>query len=433
MKSSSSRSRSPRSSRSGSSWASSRTRPSPVAGWRGPALAETIGRLLAREGGHRDASAELTALYEPAGLAAGAVLLVGLGPRARFDAGAAFSAGVAAAEAAGGQGSRERSPSSLPDAEDPAAMASAMVEGAGRRHPQPGPAQDRAQSSPVRHARPGRAAGAGPKPPSRSRPALRRGEIVGAGGQPGARPGQHASGREVADQAGRPHPTRRRRTPGSSVDVWDAERIEHERFGGLLGVAAGSRRAAALRRPRLPAGRRVAHAGPGRQGGDVRLGRPQPQAERLDGGHEDRHDRRGRRRRGDAGRRPARACRSIVTGYLALTENMTGGRAMKLGDVLTIRNGKTVEVLNTDAEGRLILADALSFAVEKKPDRAPRPGDADRRLHGRAGDQGRRASSATTTRSARISSPPAGRPANAPGGCRSTTITRRRSRARSPT
>jgi leucyl aminopeptidase len=55
-----------------------------------------------------------------------------------------------------------------------------------------------------------------------------------------------------------------------------------------------------------------------------------------------------------------------VVGYLALTENMTGGRAMKLGDVLTIRNGKTVEVLNTDAEGRLILADALSYATEQK-------------------------------------------------------------------
>jgi len=40
---------------------------------------------------------------------------------------------------------------------------------------------------------------------------------------------------------------------------------------------------------------------------------------------------------------------------------------MKLGDVLTIRNGKTVEVLNTDAEGRLILADVLSLAVEEKP------------------------------------------------------------------
>ncbi len=48
---------------------------------------------------------------------------------------------------------------------------------------------------------------------------------------------------------------------------------------------------------------------------------------------------------------------------------MTGGKAMKLGDVLTMRNGKTVEVMNTDAEGRLILADALSYAVEHKPHR----------------------------------------------------------------
>ena len=58
-----------------------------------------------------------------------------------------------------------------------------------------------------------------------------------------------------------------------------------------------------------------------------------------------------------------------VDGYLALSENMTGGRAMKLGDVLRIRNGKTVEVLNTDAEGRLLLADALSYAVEQEPER----------------------------------------------------------------
>ena len=52
-----------------------------------------------------------------------------------------------------------------------------------------------------------------------------------------------------------------------------------------------------------------------------------------------------------------------------MTENMTGGKAMKLGDVLTMRNGKTVEIMNTDAEGRLILADALSYAVEHQPHR----------------------------------------------------------------
>tara|TARA_B100000686_G_scaffold333299_1_gene399078 strand:- start:462 stop:1841 length:1380 start_codon:yes stop_codon:yes gene_type:complete len=57
-----------------------------------------------------------------------------------------------------------------------------------------------------------------------------------------------------------------------------------------------------------------------------------------------------------------------VRGYLPMTDNMLGGDATRPGDVLTIRNGKTIEVLNTDAEGRLILADALSLASEAKPD-----------------------------------------------------------------
>ena len=56
-----------------------------------------------------------------------------------------------------------------------------------------------------------------------------------------------------------------------------------------------------------------------------------------------------------------------VTGYVPLVENMPSGTAIRPGDVLRIRNGKTVEVLNTDAEGRLILADALSLASEDKP------------------------------------------------------------------
>jgi leucyl aminopeptidase len=47
---------------------------------------------------------------------------------------------------------------------------------------------------------------------------------------------------------------------------------------------------------------------------------------------------------------------------------MTGEKALRPGDILKIRNGMTVEVLNTDAEGRLILADALSWAAEKNPD-----------------------------------------------------------------
>lgn len=57
-----------------------------------------------------------------------------------------------------------------------------------------------------------------------------------------------------------------------------------------------------------------------------------------------------------------------VTAYIPLTDNMINGDALRPGDVFTARNGKTVEVLNTDAEGRLVLADALSVAAEKKPD-----------------------------------------------------------------
>src|SRR6478736_4183258 len=57
-------------------------------------------------------------------------------------------------------------------------------------------------------------------------------------------------------------------------------------------------------------------------------------------------------------------CQTEVTGYLMCTDNMPSGSALKLGDVLRMRNGKTVEVLNTDAEGRLVMADALALAVE---------------------------------------------------------------------
>jgi leucyl aminopeptidase len=52
-----------------------------------------------------------------------------------------------------------------------------------------------------------------------------------------------------------------------------------------------------------------------------------------------------------------------ATGYVGATENMPGGTAMRPGDVLTAMNGETIEVLNTDAEGRLVLADVLSLAV----------------------------------------------------------------------
>ena len=58
-----------------------------------------------------------------------------------------------------------------------------------------------------------------------------------------------------------------------------------------------------------------------------------------------------------------------VVGLIAATENMPSGKALKPGDIVTAMNGKTIEVFNTDAEGRLILADALSYANSQlKPD-----------------------------------------------------------------
>lgn len=57
-----------------------------------------------------------------------------------------------------------------------------------------------------------------------------------------------------------------------------------------------------------------------------------------------------------------------VTGWLALAENMPSGSATRPGDVLRMYSGKTVEVLNTDAEGRLVLADALWAASAEQPD-----------------------------------------------------------------
>ncbi|MBW8805149.1 MAG: leucyl aminopeptidase [Catenulisporales bacterium] len=57
-----------------------------------------------------------------------------------------------------------------------------------------------------------------------------------------------------------------------------------------------------------------------------------------------------------------------ITAYMSLAENMPGGSAVKVSDVITIYGGKTVEIMNTDAEGRVVMADALARASEDQPD-----------------------------------------------------------------
>ena len=58
-----------------------------------------------------------------------------------------------------------------------------------------------------------------------------------------------------------------------------------------------------------------------------------------------------------------------ITGVIASTENLPSGSAYKPGDIITMMSGKTVEIVNTDAEGRMILGDALHYAsrAEARP------------------------------------------------------------------
>lgn len=334
------------------------------AGLEGSAIAETIARLR-QEKDVTGTPAELTVFHQPGGLAASGLLLVGLGPRARFDAGVAFTAAVAASKRLAAR-ARAEVAIAVPPCDDPVSVVQAFIEGAlvGMR----GPALHKTE--PNRHAFGGLLIVV---PPHSNRPAgvlqqsLRRGEVVGqavnlARDLVNTPPAEKSPTRLaerirlVAEDA------------GLAVEVWDAARIEHERFGGLMGVAAGSEeppRFVILRHQKGGEAPTLALVGKGVtfDSGGLSL-KPSASMEDM------KSDMTGAAVVAAAMQAVARLDLPVnLVGYLALTENMTGGRAMKLGDVLTHRNGKTVEVLNTDAEGRLILADALSYAVEQNPAR----------------------------------------------------------------
>ena len=156
------------------------------------------------------------------------------------------------------------------------------------------------------------------------------------------------------------------RAAGLSCKVWDVAALEKEKCGALLAVAMGSRRPGCLIR--------LAHAG--KRGwkplvvvgkavmfdsGGISL-KPGKNMEWM------KYDKSGGMTALAAVLLAARLelPRSVIA-YIPAVENMPGGGATRPGDIVTARNGKTIEILNTDAEGRLILADALSFAAEEKP------------------------------------------------------------------
>jgi len=330
--------------------------------------AEAIRARLVGEKEIKGSVGELTALHAPEGFAAPSLLLVGLGPRDKFDARAAFTAGAALGKRLAGAPKESVAVGLAAILEaGRAETVSALVEGivAGTQGP------GLRKSEPNRHPF-GRLelvvpADAADEALEAARAGAARGGIVGEAVNLARRfantpPAEKAPAAfsEMVRQSASEH--------GINVEVWGEDRIRGERFGGLLGVAAGSDNPPAfvvmeyLNGGDAPA---LALVGKGVtfDSGGLSL-KPSASMEDM------KSDMTGAAVVVAAMVAAARLKLPVnVKGYLAITENMTGGRAMKLGDVLTMRNGKTVEVLNTDAEGRLILADALSHAAEAAPAR----------------------------------------------------------------
>jgi len=330
--------------------------------------ADAIRARLTEEKEIKGALGELTPLHAPEGFAARSLLLVGLGPKDKFDARAAFTAGAALGKrlAGGPKESVAVGLAAIVEAGRPESV-SALVEGivVGTQSPA------LRKSEPNRHVF-GRLdivapANATDEELASLQAGVVRGEIVGEAVNLARRfantppvEKQPPAFAEMVRQSASEH--------GITAEVWDEERIRGERFGGLLAVAAGSDNPPAfvvLEYANGGNGPTLALVGKGVtfDSGGLSI-KPSASMEDM------KSDMTGAAVVVASMIAAARLKLPVnVKGYLAITENMTGGRAMKLGDVLTMRNGKTVEVLNTDAEGRLILADALSFAAEAAPAR----------------------------------------------------------------
>src|SRR5262245_8014140 len=154
---------------------------------------------------------------------------------------------------------------------------------------------------------------------------------------------------------------------GLTIEVWDERRIVREGLAGLAAVARGSEEPPRFIRARYrPRGakRRVALVGKGItfDSGGLSL-KPAASMETQ------KSDMAGAAAVLSAAAAAATLALPIeVTAFVSATENLPSGRAQKPGDIIRYANGKSVEVVNTDAEGRLILADLLILASREKPD-----------------------------------------------------------------
>lgn len=201
------------------------------------------------------------------------------------------------------------------------------------------------------------------------RTGARRGDIIGSANCLARRlqdsPANHMRPRDMVKEARKIA----RDSPAISIEVHSEKAMQQMKMGSLLSVSRGSSEPAYLihlvYKPEKKSGRKICLVGKGLtfDSGGISI---KPSA-RMD---EMKYDMSG----GAAVLGTMAALAELkpdveVHGLVPTSENMPDGKATKPGDVVTACNGKTIEVLNTDAEGRLILADALAYAEKKvKPD-----------------------------------------------------------------
>jgi len=300
---------------------------------------------------------ELLSVVAPAGVKARLLLLVGLGAAGQTDAGAAYRAASAAALALA---SKERKTVAFAlDPDWPAEFVESAVAGviAGSQ------GQDLYRAEKKRFPFT-TLLWAGSKVPA----ALATGQILGDSinltrrlvNEPPDQMYPESFAVRAAEVA---------RQCGLKIEIWDQDRLEVERCGSLLAVARGSSRP-----PRLVMldyrGAKADHPWLAIVGKGVTFDSGGLSLKPTDGMLAMKCDMAGAATMLGAMRAIALLKLPVnVVGLAGLVENMTGPAAMKLGDVLTARSGTTIEVHNTDAEGRLVLADVLNVALDQRPER----------------------------------------------------------------
>ncbi|HEY2413836.1 MAG TPA: leucyl aminopeptidase [Pirellulaceae bacterium] len=297
---------------------------------------------------------EATMLLAPPGLKAPVVLVVGLGNKDGIDRGVAFRAASAAAKSLA---SKERGKVAFYMADNwPADVIAAAVCGSGIGCV----GQDLYRAKKNRFAF-GNVVWGGIE-----EAALRQGEILAEAvnltrrlvNEPPSEMYPESFAREATNVA---------KNAGLAIEVWDQARLEKERCGSMLAVARGS-----VREPKLvilkynggtPGSQPLALVGKGVtfDSGGLSI-KPTDNMKTM------KCDMAGAATVLGAMQAIARLKLPVnVIGLCGLVENMVSGNSYKLGDVLTARSGKTIEVLNTDAEGRLVLADVLNVTLDYKP------------------------------------------------------------------